>query len=452
MDRPAPFGPAPQHRLSEGKILAFWLPLAAMWLMMAVEGPLIAAVIARLPDPQPNLAAYGITFSLALLVESPIIMLLTAGTALPRGRQSYRRLLGFTHLLSGGLTLAHLLVALPPVYRFLVGTLIGAPQPVVELSRVSFLLMTPWTASIAYRRLWQGVLIRFHRTRVVPLTIGARLAVSLLILITGLTLGRLPGSYVGALALSTGVMTAALVAHALVRATVRRHLSRPSPRDEPLSWRELLDFYLPLALTPLVMLLSRPLLTVGLARAPQPLDSLAAWPVIMGLLFLGTAAAISYQEVAVALLRDRDSFARLRRFAWMLSLSLTGLFALVALTPAARLWYGGVSGLPPRLVEFAILPTAILALMPGFGALVAWQRGLLVHGRRTRKVTQAVVVNVLVLAAVMLAGLRFLPVPGAVVAALAMSASVVAEWLYLAWSSGPAAARVLAVPAGGAEE
>ncbi len=81
--------------LSQRRIFVFWLPLAAMWIMMAVEQPAIAAVMARLPDPALNLAAFGVTFALALFVEGPVVMLLTAGTALPRDRQSYQRLLNF---------------------------------------------------------------------------------------------------------------------------------------------------------------------------------------------------------------------------------------------------------------------------------------------------------------------------------------------------------------------
>ena len=55
--------------LTERAILRFWAPLAATWLMMSVEGPFIAAVIARLHDPEYNLAAFGVAFSFALLVE-----------------------------------------------------------------------------------------------------------------------------------------------------------------------------------------------------------------------------------------------------------------------------------------------------------------------------------------------------------------------------------------------
>jgi hypothetical protein len=54
-------------------ILAFWLPLAATWLMMGVEGPYLAAIVARLGSPVENLAAFGVAFSLTWLVESPVL-------------------------------------------------------------------------------------------------------------------------------------------------------------------------------------------------------------------------------------------------------------------------------------------------------------------------------------------------------------------------------------------
>jgi len=36
------------EQLHSQKILVFWAPLAATWLMMAFEGPFLAAIIARL--------------------------------------------------------------------------------------------------------------------------------------------------------------------------------------------------------------------------------------------------------------------------------------------------------------------------------------------------------------------------------------------------------------------
>ncbi|MBC8192482.1 MAG: hypothetical protein H8E18_08885, partial [FCB group bacterium] len=45
------------EQLTARKIFKFWLPLAGTWLMMSLEGPFIAAIIARLVDPKFNLAA-----------------------------------------------------------------------------------------------------------------------------------------------------------------------------------------------------------------------------------------------------------------------------------------------------------------------------------------------------------------------------------------------------------
>ena len=60
---------------------------------MGVELPLMSAVVARLPDPTIHLAAYGgVVFPIALIIESPIIMLLSASTALSKDWASYRKL------------------------------------------------------------------------------------------------------------------------------------------------------------------------------------------------------------------------------------------------------------------------------------------------------------------------------------------------------------------------
>ena len=86
-----------------------WLPLALSWLMMGIELPLLSAVVARLANPEINLGAYGgVVFPLSLLIEAPIIMLLTASTKLSRDLISYRRLWKFMMLSGGGLSALHL--------------------------------------------------------------------------------------------------------------------------------------------------------------------------------------------------------------------------------------------------------------------------------------------------------------------------------------------------------
>src|SRR5690606_3104810 len=166
-----------------GSVAAAWAPLALSWAMMGIEQPVIAAVIARLPDPELSLAAYGgVVYPLALVIEAPIIMLLSASTELSRDRASYRALQAFTHRAGAVLTMLHLLVAATPLYEIIVASVFAVPEAVAREARLGLLMMLPWSWAIAWRRLGQGVLIRFGHSRTVGVGTLWRVAA------TGLTL------------------------------------------------------------------------------------------------------------------------------------------------------------------------------------------------------------------------------------------------------------------------
>ena len=126
--------------LKTRRILVFWMPLAGTWLMMAVEGPFLAAVIARLPDAAPNLAAYGVAFAFAIIVESPVIMLMSASTALVNNRDSYLVFRRFTIALSALMTGVMLIIVMPPVFDTLASWL-NLPVAVASLTHQALILM-----------------------------------------------------------------------------------------------------------------------------------------------------------------------------------------------------------------------------------------------------------------------------------------------------------------------
>jgi len=83
--------------------------------MMSVEGPYLTALIARLSEPEYNLAAYGVAFSIALIVESPVIMLLSASIALVENKRTFLKLRSFIYWLNLVLVLFMVVLILPPV-------------------------------------------------------------------------------------------------------------------------------------------------------------------------------------------------------------------------------------------------------------------------------------------------------------------------------------------------
>ncbi|NIV34416.1 MAG: hypothetical protein GWN58_34645, partial [Anaerolineae bacterium] len=215
------------------RVVKTWWPLAASWLLMGLEGPAISAIVARLAEPEINLAAYGgIIFPLSLLIESPIIMILAASTALSKDWASYRKLRDFTHGLSAALSLLHALVVFSPLYYFIVEGLIRAPNEIIEPARLGLMIMLPWTWSIGYRRFNQGVLIRFGHSLTVGLGTLVRLSADGLLLAIGYLVGSIPGVVVATGAIIAGVLSEALYIGLSVRPVLREQL-KPAPSVEP---------------------------------------------------------------------------------------------------------------------------------------------------------------------------------------------------------------------------
>jgi len=180
--------------LNQKRIFFLWVPLAAMWVFMAIEQPGINAIIARLANAKLNLAAYGVTLSISLIIESPIIQMLSAATALTDGRTNYRKLLRFMHFMAAGLTAVHLILALTPLYTLLLRQVLGIPEEIIGLAQSSFLIMIPWAGTIGYRRLYQGILIRYGRTKEISYTMFIRLAVTMSTLFLGHAFTDLAGA------------------------------------------------------------------------------------------------------------------------------------------------------------------------------------------------------------------------------------------------------------------
>ncbi len=406
--------------------------MAATWLMMSIEGPFLAAVIARLADPKFNLAAYGVAFAFAVLVEAPVIMILSASTALVEDSASFRKLRNFTYALNALITGVMLMLLAPPVFDLVMEDLIGLPPSVTRLTYVSLVIMIPWPAAIGYRRFYQGLLIRDGLTRLVAYGTLVRLTamVSTALILYGLT--DVPGAYLGAAALSVGVSVEALVSRLMVRGTVRKLRATEAVAEEPLDYRRIVSFYLPLALTSLIGLAVHPIVTFFMGRAPYPVESLAVLPVVNSLSFIFRAMGLSYQEVAIALLGKQHEHVReLGRFALVLGLSASAGLALIGFTPLAYVWFETVSGLSRELTAFAIAPTRILALLPALSVLLSFQRAILVQGRLTRPITVATATEVAGILVTLLVLIQGFGLIGATAAAIGFVAGRLASNSYL---------------------
>lgn len=421
--------PAPSQRT----IFRFWLPLAATWLMMAAEGPFVAALVARLPDPKHNLAAFGVALALAFVAESPIMMLLAATTALARDRESLGRMWRFSLLMNGGVTAVMALIALPPVFHLLASGVLALPPEVAGRAQIAVAVFLPWPAAIGFRRFQQGILIGAGRTRLVAYGTVVRLST---MAATGSLLflhGGIDGAVLGAAALTSGVVLEAVVSWAWARADRQRlrALSPAVPGEVP-TLADIQRFYWPLAVTPLMNMASQPLVTFFVGRGVLPIESLAVLPVVNSFAFLFRCPALAFQEVVIALGRGGEAALRaLRRFATLLGALSSLAMAAVVLTPAAGLWFATVTGLGAELLPLARIAAAVLVPMPIAAAILVWMNARLVLARTTRLVTWATLAELTVIGATLYAGITFSGAPAAIVATAAVLAGRWAGALFL---------------------
>lgn len=419
--------------MKQRDIFLFWLPLFASWLLMTAEGPIVSATINRLPNEVVMLAAQGIIVSLSVTIESPIINLLATSTALVKDRASFLLVRRFTIHWMVFLTAVSIIIAYTPVFDLVVIELLNTPAEVAVWVQPGLKIMIFWSAAIAWRRFLQGILIGYGHPgkmawgTVIRLIVSGGTAVLL-----GL-FSQFAGVIIGTTALMAGVVAEALFATMAIRPLLKNQLSpqAPAAEGEALTYQQLFWFHLPLAGTSFMILLVQPLITSSLAKLDNPVQSLAAWPVLFQILLMTRAAAFALPEAVIALTKGTATFKPVRQFAWILATAVTLFMALLAFSRLSTFYIYTVQDMTAVVGGLVQDTLALYILFPGLTVIAMWLRGLLIHGRKTKVVNVAMFINLFVTAVILGVGVQMV-LPGLPVAAAALNIAVVFEILYLA--------------------
>jgi hypothetical protein len=424
-----PSAPAPALFLRD--VVMMWWPLAASWALMTLETPVLSAMIARMPESDVNLAAWGgIIFPFTLFISSPIMMLLSASNVLSTDRESYRRLLRYTNLLGFGLTALHLLVALTPLYGRVARNLLNAPEVIIAPARIGLIIVTPWSWTIAFRRIQQGVMIRYGHAKAVSTGTTIRLAANFITLLVGYASHRLSGIVAGCIAVAVGVTTEAVFTGLRVR-TILKHDMPKTQTDSHLTLRTFTAFYFPLMLTSLMMIVVMPIASAAMSRMPNAMASLATWPTISGLIYLLRSPGFGFNEVVVATLGSPKADKVLWRFSLILMVTTTAIALMLMVTPLADLWLNNLMALSSELASLGKQGLWFALFLPLQTTLISWYQGTLVYHRNTRAISEAVAIYLGGIVLVMGAGIAVQRFAGLPVSILAYELAGFAQVLWL---------------------
>jgi len=369
-------------------------------------------------EPKYNLAAFGISFSFALIIEAPVIMLMSAATALVDNFHSFSKLKNFTYILNTVITLFMLLILIPTIFNLIAIDLIGLPKEVTEITYWALAALLPWPAAIGYRRFYQGILIRNNKTRLVTIGTLIRLISMSLTALVFYYEFTFPGAVVASLSLSVGVIVEAIASRVMSGKTIKKIRSKNS--ENGLSYKEIIEFYYPLALTSMLSLGIHPLVTFLLGQSRMSIESLAVLPVINALVFVFRSVGLSYHEVFITLLGENgDGYKSLRNFGLLAGICSVILLTILTTTPLAYIWFHNISGLSVELTEFSILPAIIVSIMPGLTFLISVQRAIQIYARNTSPLTIATIIEVVAIIVALFIGIKIFDLVGVLAAAIA---------------------------------
>jgi hypothetical protein len=399
---------------------------------MSIEAPMLTAVVARLANPTINLAAYGsVANPLIGILQAPILTLLSLSTAMSKDWDSFQKGRKIMFYLGGGLTLIYILFVFTPLFDILVRQIIGAPEEIIEPARWSMYVGVPWAFAVAYRRFHQGMMIRFGHSRAITVGTLLRFSIDAIVLAIAWWIQSIPGAMVASGMMVCGVITEAIYVGLRVQPVIRQELRPARALAEPIPLRVMIAFFIPLALTPFLNMLVRPIGSAALSRLADPLQTLAIWPVISSFSWLIVTPGAAYNEVVIAMLDQPGSRRSLKQFLWILMGSQWLLMMVLALTPLAYLWFLDAAGLAAVDARLAALAFPLLIPSSLISPLNSWFVGNILNQRKSRAITEGMILYLAVFLGGLLLGGRFEQLSGIYITLGSSSLASVAQTIWL---------------------
>lgn len=409
----------------------FW-PLAISWLFMSLDTPIISAVIGRMNNPEICLAAHGgIVVPIALVIEAPIIAMLSASIALCKDWLNYRKMYRFMMTTCAGLTVIHVLISLTPLFSLVVRDLMGTPAELLPYARIGLIIVIPWTWSIGFRRFYQGILIRCGYSKQVTIGSMVRVLSLMIVLVLGYVFkDYVSGALVGAAALSAGVIAEAIYA-GVKGIPVAKHFLDHDSKVSIISNTELASFYIPLVITQIINFGWVFIGSAAMNRMITPIASLAVWPIMSGLLNILKSFGNACNEVTMTILLQPGYYRSVRKFTFLVAFGSLLVYALLILTPLKDFWFQTFSALNDELSVLARNALLLIFLIPFTNAFLNFYQAILMLNKKTKGILEGLLAFFGMILAFIGVGIVSQKWPGVYVITAGMNFAILVQTIWL---------------------
>ena len=185
-----------------------------------------------------------------------------------------------------------------------------------------------------------------------------------------------------------------------------------------ISLKEQALFFLPLAATSLMNVITHSLFNAGLARLPSPEILIAAFAVSKSFLQIMQSPILMFRQTVVALIDHKINYRKTKIFLAIMAFCVILIFALVAYTGMSRWVLHHAMGLNGSTLSETVKMLQILFVFPALVALRDFYSGLLIKFRTVRLISLASFLRVIYVIIFVFLIDHVAMLPGSLVAAL----------------------------------
>ena len=426
------------------KLTVYFIPLALQAASQSLSYPLVAMVASHGPGGALNLAGVAQSNIVMFLVATIGAGIVTAGMVFVKTRVAYARFVAVNNLLSLATVVVQALICVPPVGRFVFGSLLGLPPSIETAAREAFpltiLLNILFYARNPYQVLLYNNQASGRASAATFMRIGLTIVLSPLFVSWGLV-----GPRWAMICMAVPVGLESLVSWWYSR----RYLATLADHGEPPTQRQLLLFALPLSLGGFLMTLAGMILAAVIARTGQPERMLPAYYLAAGIANPAAYAASRVQNVVIAFPPKARGDLQSLGFSATAG-AICSFIPLIFLLPGLADWYYvSVQQLPAQDLPLVTTTALLFVAYPISVAFRCHREGLAALERRTPTILAGDMAYIATLVVTASACLT-LGVPGNVIGPLVVAVSNLASFGTLALllrerpgDAGPPVAPVL---------
>lgn len=382
--------------------------------------------MARLPQAELSIAVFSIVKAFTGVIKGPVYMSRQVTASLIDDRDSYFKAMKFLTFLTSIILTILLVIAFTPLGGWIFRNIIGLQgKEEIKFAYLALRITAFLPIVELIRNSAQGIVISLEKTRLIlPGIILRLLFISTLLwwtvntqAILGITAGSI--TWLAGIGIEAIFITATLFY--LYKSPAEAAELIPSRNERKLEYKDLFKFFLPLAAMMSLAALIPPIIQSGLARSFSPTQSLAAFGVSLGFLFVITGSLSMLHNVSIVYgdQHGDQNWFYIIRFCFAVGLILSFIILMVAVTPIGFWAFNTVIGVSVEITNIARQIMLVFVLIPLIRAVREAYWGLLMTERNTKIIGLAKIANIFAVFLSLLPALFFKSIHPAVLGAAA---------------------------------